>query len=364
MDALSTFYSLTVLDPPSTAGEALRLQPALVEQAAAIALRMKMPHIFFSNLKKLDLTGLLSAETLAVFKKEEQAAVQRGLYWMGRLRYLAVLLKEGGVDFVPLKGSSLVTGVYQDPGLRYSLDLDLFIDITHFSRCREALEKNGFRLAPGQLKQGVFIDKGRECTFVGPDGDEVDVHYRFFQWHIERHVFKINSAEIFAARQRAVDWRGMPLDRLRWEDEFYYLLLCLVGDHFSEFRYYADADALVRVHGASFDWGRVRDRVDRSPMKSLLGKAMRFMRDALGTRIPPDVCGDSAGTPSQAPAVRGLLRRRLFYFMAAEHLYDKISLTAIFIMWKIFGVSGLFRDYFAKRNDPEGKSHVVKMEAQ
>ncbi len=363
MEALSLFYSLTVLSPSLSAAEAQRLASPALEEAAAIALRLKMPYLFFANVKKLSLASLLKPDTLAVFKKEEQTAVQRGLYWMGRLRQLATLLKEGGIDFVPLKGSSLVTGTYQDPGLRYSLDLDIFIELRQFAACRAVLEKNGFRLAPHQLKNGVFIDKGRECTFVGPDGAEVDVHYRFFQWHIERHVFKVSSADIFADRLRGVSWRGVPLDRLRWEDEFYYLLLCLAGDHFSEFRYYADADALVRVHGDAFDWARVKAHVDRSPVRRLLREAMRFMRTRLGTSIPPDGEED-AEAKAPAPALHGLFQRRFFYFMAAERVYDKIALVAVFMRWKIFSVSGLFKRYFIEHNNPEGELHAVTMETQ
>ena len=351
---LSVFYSLTVFDPAPSVGEGLWAAPALVEQAAAVALRMKMPHIFFANLKKFGLEKNLTEPTLAVFKKEEQAAVQRGLYWMARLRQVSTLLTDAGVDFVPLKGSSLVTGVYEDPGLRYSLDLDIFIDIAQFTRCRSALEQKGFCLAPNQLKDGVFLDKGRECTFCGPDGGEVDVHYRFFQWHIERYVFKVQSADLFQRRLRGGSWRGMPLDRLRKEDELYYLLLCMINDHFSEFRYYADADALARVHGRDLDWDRFAHEVHASPVRRYLTAMMRFMAEDLHTPLPDGLLKGGHEKAVVIPVLDRIFSRRLFYFMAAKRFCDKINLVCVFVLWKAFTAFGLFRRYFVKRNNPQG----------
>lgn len=240
------------------------------------------------------------------------------LYWIRRFHEVASAFAAAGLRALPLKGASLMIDTLPPEAGRPQSDLDIFISEDEFGACSRALEDAGFRRST-PLVRGVLANHGQECLFRAADGAEVDVHYRLFIGYVERHVLKIDSREFF---RRAVDseWKGIPIRRLRKEDEFVYALLSARTSP----RYLRDAEAVARVHGSVIDWDYVARFLSRPAVERALARGARG-----GLR------GASAGE--------------------AAGFVDRAALALLFAKWQAFKLAGLFRRTFVALNNPGGR---------
>ncbi len=156
--------------------------------------------------------------------------------------------------------------------------------------------------------------------------------------------------------------KGHDLAYMKKEDEFYYLLMCIFRHRLGAFRHYLDADAILKIHGASFNWNLVRSYLWRSPLKQYLKSVLKFMRERLKTPIP-----DELALPENDGSEKACLylidksimkpdiddtKLRLFYFHAAKKFADKLALVLIFLKWQLFKRFGCFRTFFIAHNNP------------
>ncbi len=156
--------------------------------------------------------------------------------------------------------------------------------------------------------------------------------------------------------------KGHDLAYMKKEDEFYYLLMCIFRHRLGAFRHYVDADAILKIHGANFDWDLVRSYLWRSPLKQYLKSILRFLQDRLKTPIPDElVLPESNGSEKAYLSLidKNIMKpyinetkTRLFYLHAAQKFVDKLALVLLFLKWKLFKRFGCFRSFFIAHNNP------------
>jgi hypothetical protein len=359
-DTLKAFYTLAVLTPKEE--DILALRPSHVDwdSVVKISLELNSSFIFYTNIKRFDLESCFSSTNIKRLQAKKESAILNNLIQIKHLHEISGLFQAEDIKYVPLKGISLITDTYPDIRMRAFSDLDILIHPADFDKCAKVLRKSSYILE-SSLTRGVMINPGQECMAMSQDNLWIDIHYRFFAWYEEKYIFKIDSANFY---ENTVDkpWKGYDLAYMKKEDEFYYLLMCIFKNCLCTFRYYLDADALLKVHGADFDWILVKSYLWRSPLKQYWKSLLKFMRDRLKTPIPNElVLPENDGSEKSYLSLinKSIMKpyinetkTRLFYLYAAQKFVDKLALVLVFLKWQLFRRFGCFRSFFIAHNNP------------
>ena len=156
--------SRTRLNPPESA-ELLRLAERDLpwEQLVGIADLEGVAGLFYDNLKKFDLLGLLPKPCLNRLQSEFESARNRYLALLDEMACLSSGLGEARTQVMALQGLSLITTLYPDPGLRQLGDVDLMVKPGHEKQLEAILWQAGYRATdpvyPDLLSKGeILID--------------------------------------------------------------------------------------------------------------------------------------------------------------------------------------------------------------
>ncbi len=362
-DPLRDFYTLAVLNPQERDMLALQASHVDWDTLVKISFELNAPYIFYTNIKRFGLESCFNSTNIKRLQAEKESAIFNNLIQIKFFHEISGLLQAEGIKFIPLKGLSLITDTYPDIGMRVSADLDILIHPADFDKCAEVLRKSSYTFAPylPYLTRGVMSNHGQGCFVRSQDKFFIDIHYRLFTWYEEKYIYKIDSTEFF---DNSVNkhWKGRNLAYMKKEDEFYYLLMCIFRNRFGTFRYYLDADAILKIHGSNFDWILVKSYLWKSPLKKYLKRLLIFMRDQLKTPIPDElVLSENEGSEK---AHLSLINKsimnpdindtkiHLFYLRAAQKFEDKLALVLLFLKWQLFKRFGCFRSFFIAHNNP------------
>ncbi len=359
-DTLKAFYTLAVLNPKEEDILALRASHVDWDALVEFSFELNSSFIFYTNIKRFDLETCFSSTNIKRLQAKKESAILNNLKQIKHLHEISGLLQAEDIKFIPLKGLSLITDTYPDIRMRVALDLDILIHPADFDKCAEVLKKSSYKFMP-LLIRGVLYNHGQECIAMNQDNLFIDIHYRFFAWYEEKHIFKIDSAKFYENTVNKL-WKGYDLAYMKKEDEFYYLLMCIFKNRLCTFRYYLDADAILKIHGTNFDWDLVKTYLWRSPLKQYWKSILKFMRDRLKTPIPDEfVLNENDGSEKSYLSLidKRIMKpyiietkTRFFYLYAAQKFADKLALVLLFLKWKLFKRFGCFRSFFIAHNNP------------
>jgi hypothetical protein len=85
-------------------------------------------------------------------------------------------ITDGGFGFLCLKGYAHARTIYPDPALRSTGDLDLLVRQRDLAALVDFLQRRGFTFASAGLPRWGFISDASFAPFVGPDGENIDLH--------------------------------------------------------------------------------------------------------------------------------------------------------------------------------------------
>ena len=362
---LEAFYTLAVLNPREEDIAVLRASHVDWDTLVKTSFALDSSYLFYTNIKRFGLEARINSTNIEQLQAQKERAFSNNLIQIKLFYDITEFLQAENIKFIPLKGLSLITDTYPEIGMRIGYDIDILIHPSDFDKCAEVLRKSSYTFAPytPYLTRGVMSDHGQGCFVRSQDKFFIDIHYRFFNWYDEKYIYKIDSAEFF---DNSVNkhWKGRNLAYMKKEDEFYYLLMCIFRNRFGTFRYYLDADAMLKVHGSNFDWILVKSYLWKSPLKKYWKRLLFFMQDRLKTPIPDELVLPENNTSGKAytslfdssimnPTVNKT-KPQLFYLRAAQNYQDKVALVLLFLKWKLFKRFGCFRGFFIDHNNPGG----------
>jgi hypothetical protein len=108
-------------------------------------------------------------------------------------------LEAAGFSFVCLKGFAAARTFYPDAALRSTGDLDLLVRRRDLAAIVEFLSRRGFAFASGPLPRWGFISDASFAPFVGPDGENIDLHVHPDAYPAHR---SLSTERLFQAARR------------------------------------------------------------------------------------------------------------------------------------------------------------------
>ena len=112
--------------------------------------------------------------------------------WVGEL-------VAAGFSFVCLKGFASARTLYPDAALRSTGDLDLLVRRRDLAAVVDFLARRAFAFADGPLPRWGFISDASFVPFVGPDGENIDLHVQPDAYPAHR---SLTTERVFDAARR------------------------------------------------------------------------------------------------------------------------------------------------------------------
>jgi hypothetical protein len=108
-------------------------------------------------------------------------------------------LDAAGFRFVCLKGFAAARTLYPDAALRSTGDLDLLVRRRDLAAVIDFLARHGFAFASGPQPRWGFISDASFVPFVGPDGENIDLHVHPDAYPAHR---SLTTEQVFQAARR------------------------------------------------------------------------------------------------------------------------------------------------------------------
>ncbi len=212
----------------------------------------------------------------ARLKVRDRASRMQAFEYAAQLVHIGKLFSQRGIELLPCKGPLLSEGLYGNPCMRHSRDLDIMVRPEGLDRADRALHEEGyertfpgFNLSPKQKK--VFQSAIQHYNYRHPQRSaQVELHWKIDLWAAEQVV------ELWK-HSRFIEWSGVPFRRL--DEEMLLLLLCDHGSRHQWFRikWLSDVACLFSQH-SMINWTRLIDMASGLDLRRSLAQGALLVR--------------------------------------------------------------------------------------
>lgn len=245
--------------------------------------------------------GAVPAEVLDRLQQHFRRNAERNLLMTRELFRAIETLASGGVTAAALKGPVLAWSLYDTPGAREYLDLDLLVRRADMSRARELLYAAGYRPAAGVPGQGEarLHRYGGQLVLIRDAPDVIlDLH-----WDLAPRSLNLSlSAE--ALWPQLVPLSVAAHSVLSFDDSTQFLLAAVHGGKhgWSTLAWLADMAALLDREAV--DWDRIAAAARAGRLTRSLLLAVNLLSDLLQAPIPKPIAVQARADASVASMTR------------------------------------------------------------
>lgn len=280
--------------------------------------------------------GAAPPAVLARLRRRFYAIAEHNRRLERELLGLLELLAAGGIAAVPFKGPALAAGVYRNPALRMSSDLDILVGRADVERAAELLAEQGYRqvLKHGALFEAAARPFRHARELATADGRTVDLHWKLSQSYF---AFGLSLAQL-GGRLGAATLAGRQIPALSPEDAL--IFLCAHGARHSWtcLAWVCDISELLHTQ-TRLRWAEVLRLADALHCRCMLLLGLRLARDLLGAPLPADIASIvAASQPAAELAALATgwmfgesgpteLEQARFYLRARERWWDRLQYT-------------------------------------
>jgi len=206
---------------------------------------------------------------------------------LSRLRGALKILHTAGIKTLVLKGASLSTRFYRDPGLRPMKDLDVLVPTACAEEAVDVLGRNGWspeRKPDGTFSRYVSVNHG--VRLWDSAGTELDLH-----WHVLNECLAPRADDGFWHAAVGMEIDGVHTLVLCATDEL--LHTCIHGVRWNPvppIRWIADAHKIL-TGDHRIDWDRLVAQAIQRRLSLTLKAALGYLREEFEAAIPGSTMG-------------------------------------------------------------------------
>ena len=204
---------------------------------------------------------------------------RRNTLMLLELERILLRLEAAGCAPVVLKGAALASTVYESPGQRYFIDLDILVPRERIETACDVLLGGGYRLSHGPGEQAHYAAHHFHWILLNARGHCVEIHWALT---LPDSIFDF---DLDGLRERA---RTAPLGRGAMrvpsaQDQILHAVLQCIADGFSDLRRILDTALLLRRID---DPAALIDQARAQNMSCGLWILLKLTRDLTGVGIP------------------------------------------------------------------------------
>lgn len=216
---------------------------------------------------------------------------------MNELAAIAGAAGREGLRFIPLKGTAMIIGGYDNALIRPMTDVDLLVREKNYPQWQKLLCENGY--GPLPFSRSSFVKQDATPAIF-----DLHTSLRFLTPGLLTAAWVNSSATTYAT----IDYELLPIET----DLLYRCLHMTITHGYGGEKWLRDMDMLLRAHAATIDWetlaGQARDSQAAAPLTATL----HFLRERYATPVPEEVVDelDKCCSPAVAALFARTLRRR------------------------------------------------------
>ena len=213
------------------------------------------------------------------------ANARRNLRMTARLLTILKLLREKGIEAIPLKGPSLAEAAYGDVALRQFVDLDILVAEEQILKARDLLVSLGFtpRYTLTKRQESVHMRRDIEYTFRSQKSMFIlDVH-----WRLAPSYYRVDMHNLLE-RHALGSLAGFPIPSLAPDDLLLYLCFRGMRDMWDKLGLLCDVAALLR-RNQDWDWGPLLEKATSSGLRRTFLLGLALAHDILRAELRPEI---------------------------------------------------------------------------
>ena len=233
--------------------------------------------LLFRNLMNIE--GI-PADVMNGLKEAYLITLKRNLVHAGETVNILDLLREAGIDAIPIKGSLASEIVLGDMGLYPTGDIDLLVRQSDLGRAKSALLNTGYT-EDAARSEGDLLESSYHLIFAR-DGDVIELHWDLLKW-----FFK-GSPDFWWEETMKVGYEGQEITLLSPERYLLYCIFHLFTHRFAPLKFYLLIAGLIYRYRKEIRWDRLFAFASQHRMIRLTTFTLRLLHDFFGTEIPDE----------------------------------------------------------------------------
>ncbi|HEY9706496.1 MAG TPA: nucleotidyltransferase family protein, partial [Allocoleopsis sp.] len=192
-------------------------------------------------------------------------------------------LQKAGIKTTLLKGTALIVDYYQDYGIRFMDDFDIFVPVKDAIPGINLIKNLGWK-SP-EIDSYSFAFK-HAMDFQKENKYNLDLH-----WHIIPHCLKNNDDDDFWSRVILTKINDLSIYTLSPTDHLFHV--CIHGSRWHEeispIRWVADAMIIINLAGDKIDWETLVILAEKRKLVLRLKHGLMLLKELLNAPIPEHI---------------------------------------------------------------------------
>jgi len=231
--------------------------------------------LLYKNIKKVQ----IEMPPLKEFKELERMYYQnlaKNMIILKELESLLGCLNDSQIPIILLRGASFLKTIYNDIGLRYFDDIDIFIRGNHHEKICKILKKNGFSPLP------FYPDRYLK------DSINLDIHTNLFNISRIRsraYAIKIKNEEIWKDA-RSIENHYPNVLSLSPYDNILTLSIHSLKHSYAQLIWFVDMNEIINQTKDNLNWDKLLQRAELFNLTRPLYYSLLYLKKKMNSPIP------------------------------------------------------------------------------
>jgi len=248
-----------------------------------ISTRHEALPLVYHNLSRLGFQNIIPEEVFLTMKKYYYANLSKNLFFEKEMLDIFAMANQDNIGVIPFKGFSLIHTVYNNPGLRPMVDVDILVKENDLTNIKSILNKSGYE---DNSEKARCNEQQFEIVFTKKIASN---HYTIIEVHHElspARPHKLNLPYLWQrARKETVD--GYEIQHLSPEDTLLSLALHL-RRHTRRLtlKFIIDIAELLNKHNVVMDWHYIKKSAADNHIITTMHTSLSLAKELLEAEIP------------------------------------------------------------------------------
>jgi hypothetical protein len=248
------------------------------DEMCRMALKNGVGSLLYINLKGTD---ILPDEMMQKLKNAYLYTFQKNAYIYSETIRILKLLRENGVDAVPLKGAIASEMIFGNPGFYPSADIDILVHPENLSDAERVLGGAGY--AGNQTIDKVDLLTDHYHLILQKGVYVVELH-----WNLVKRYFTI-PPDFWWEGIRETEHEGSKILLLSPERYIIYTIFRLFDHSFRPLKFFVLISGIIGRHRKDIDWEKLFLLSKKYSMERLVWFTLRLLKEMLGTEVPDSI---------------------------------------------------------------------------
>lgn len=233
--------------------------------------------LLYNNLKDIN---IFPEQVLSILRNAYLFSVAKNLRKSAALIRLLDLLKNRGIETIPLKGVIASELIFENPGFYYGSDIDILVKPSELQAAKHILISSGY--AYNEADETDMLSSHYHLVFH--DGHHlVEVH-----WNLVKRYFAVPPG-FWWEDILFQEYQGQEILCLSPEKYLMCTIFRLFSHMFNPLKFFVLVSEISNKYYESIDWSRFASFTQKYGMDKLTTFSLKLSNEFLGTKVPDNI---------------------------------------------------------------------------